>query len=81
MAAATLRTFRTRTIPMQATRIDDTTAPPTRWQRWRWTIAIVALLLLAYAIALAWVTRRLETDVQQSLHPLPAVRQAARVDD
>jgi hypothetical protein len=66
---------------MQAAPIDDATAPPTRWRRWRWTIAIVALLLLAYGVALAWATRRLEADVQQSLHPLPAVRQAARVDD
>jgi len=58
---------------MQAARIDEAT-PPHRRRRWGRTIAVVALLLLAYAVALAWATRRLEADVQRSLHPLPAVQ-------
>jgi hypothetical protein len=65
---------------MQAARIPDATATPRRRRAW-WTIAVVALLLLAYAIALAWATRRLEADVQRSLHPLPAVQHDARADD
>ena len=48
---------------------------PTRpASRRRWlVVAIVALLVLgSYAGALAWVTRRLEIDVQKSIHPVPA---------
>jgi ferric-dicitrate binding protein FerR (iron transport regulator) len=67
---------------MQAMRIDEATAPPRQRRRWGRTIAVVALLLLAYGLALAWATRRLEADVQRSLHPLPAVQHdAARADD
>ena len=64
---------------MQAARVPDATATPRR--RRAWTIGVVALLLLAYAIALAWVSRRLEADVQRSLHPLPAVQHDARAGD
>ena len=65
---------------MQAARIDEATAPPQR-RRWGRTIIVVSLVLLAYAVALAWATRRLEADVQRSLHPLPAVQQDSRADD
>ena len=66
---------------MVAARIHAASDTPVRRRRWWPTIVVVALLLLAYAVALAWATRRLEADVQQSLHPFPAVQQAARADD
>jgi len=66
---------------MQAASTHESAPAPGWWRRWWRAIAIVALLLLAYAVALAWVTRRLEADVQKSLHPLPAVQHDARADD
>lgn len=46
----------------------------------RWVLALVAgiVLLLLYAGALTWVTRRLQVDVQKSIHPAPAVLEARR---
>jgi hypothetical protein len=66
---------------MQAASIHEPTPTQGRRRRWWRAIAVVVLLLLAYAVALAWVARRLEVDVQQSLHPLPAVQHATRADD
>jgi hypothetical protein len=65
---------------MQAARVPDAPATPRRRRAW-WTIGVVALLLLAYAIAVAWVSRRLEADVQRSQHPLPALQHDTRADD
>lgn len=42
-------------------------------RRHLWIAAVALLVLLAaYAATLAWVTRRLEADVQKSIHPVPA---------
>ena len=67
---------------MQAARVPDATvATPARRRRWWPAITALALFLLAYALALAWATRRLEADVQHSLHPLPAVQHDAQAGD
>lgn len=66
---------------MQTIRNDAATAAPAPRRRWWRLIVLGAVLLAAYAVALAWVTRRLEADVQHDLHPLPAVQQAAHADD
>ena len=51
------------------------TAPRKRWL----VIALVtALVLGSYAAGLAWVARRLEADVQKSIHPVPAAQSARR---
>ena len=50
-------------------------------RRHLWIAALVLLgLLAAYAATLTWVTHRLETDVQKSIHPVPAVLAADHAD-
>ena len=44
-----------------------------RRRRWLIALAIGAVLLALYAGALTWVTQRLQTDIEKSIHPLPAV--------
>lgn len=57
------------------------TAPKPAGRR-RWIVAIAVLLLLGgYAAALTWVGRRLETDVQKSIHPMPAMLTDQRAAD
>lgn len=60
---------------MQASRSSDAGLAPPRFRRRRWLIALaVGIALLAiYAGALTWVTQRLQTDIQKSIRPLPAV--------
>ncbi len=55
---------------------------PAAARRRHWWIAALALLVVlgSYAATLAWVTRRLETDVQKSIHPVPAVLAADHGD-
>ena len=54
-------------------RVHASTAPKPAGRR-RWIVAIAVLVLLGgYAVALTWVGRRLETDVQKSIHPMPAM--------
>ena len=62
-------------MPASHASASSTTAPRRRWR----VIAIVAVLLLgSYAAGLAWVARRLEIDVQKSIHPVPAALAAQR---
>lgn len=57
------------------------TAPKPGGRR-RWILAVAALLLLgSYAAALTWLGRRLEADVQKSIHPVPATMAAQRAAD
>ncbi len=47
------------------------TAPAGRRRR-RWIgLCIAMVVLVVYAAALTWTTRRLETDIQKSIHALP----------
>jgi hypothetical protein len=58
---------------MQAIQSNDTIRPRRRWL----TVLCVGIVLLTiYAGSLAWVTRRLQVDIQKSIHPVPAVLQA-----
>jgi hypothetical protein len=40
-------------------------------RRWRIVAGIAAVLLVAYALALTWAAQRLETDLKDSIRPLP----------
>jgi hypothetical protein len=46
------------------------TAPASRRRRWI-GLSIATVVLVVYAAALTWTTRRLETDIQKSIHALP----------
>jgi ferric-dicitrate binding protein FerR (iron transport regulator) len=48
--------------------------PPHR-RRWLLVGGIVGVLLVAYALALAWAAQRLESDMQHSIRQLPTVQQ------
>ena len=64
---------------MQAIQASDPNVVARAGRRRWWRVALVlGLLLLAYAIALAWAARRLETDVLRNFHPAPAVLHADR---
>jgi hypothetical protein len=54
--------------------------PPARRRHVWIAVIVVAVLLAGYAASLAWVTRRLQTDVQKSIHPVPAVLAADHAD-
>ena len=53
-----------------------------RWKHWLAWLVVVAVLLGAYLVALRWVTLRVETGVEASIHHLPttapALEQPAR---
>lgn len=52
-----------------------------RVTRWMIGLALLAVLLTAYGLGLAWFTQRLENDLQKSLRALPVDGQpAARAD-
>ena len=59
---------------MQAFRFSAAGLTSLTVRRRRWLIALVVgvVLLALYAGALTWVTQRLQTDIQKSIHPLPA---------
>lgn len=48
---------------------------PTPRRRWLTMIAIGAIVLALYAGALGWVNERLQTDIQKSIHAVPADNQ------
>jgi type VI protein secretion system component VasF len=47
---------------------------PSRRRRWWMLGTIGVLLLVLYVVALAWVTQRLQTDVENSIHPVQALQ-------
>jgi hypothetical protein len=56
---------------MPSIRTSDTNPLPTHRRRW-WIVAtVIAIVLVLYAGALTWTTRRLEVDIQKSIHALP----------
>ena len=59
---------------MQAFRFSTAGLTSLTVRRRRWLIALVVgvVLIALYAGALTWVTQRLQTDIQKSIHPLPA---------
>ncbi|MEO6263889.1 MAG: hypothetical protein ABIO58_02815 [Luteimonas sp.] len=57
---------------MDATRHSHPVSPRRR-RRWLIVLAICVVLAGIYAGALTWVTQRLETDIQKSIRPLPAM--------
>ena len=59
-----------------------TSAVPGTSSRKRWMVlSLVAVLVLGgYAAGLAWVTRRLEVDMQKSFRTVPAAQSGQRVE-
>jgi hypothetical protein len=55
--------------------------PAPRRRRWWVGATLLVLLLGIYAAALTWTTRRLETDIQKSIHPLPTTDVAHRAGE
>jgi len=55
---------------------------PGTWSRKRWMVlTVVAVLVLGgYAAGLAWVSRRLEVDMQKSFRAVPAAESGQRVE-
>lgn len=51
-----------------------------RSRRWLAWLVVIVVLLGAYAIALRWVTLRVESGVEASIHP-PAARPSLRNPD
>ncbi|WP_166212996.1 hypothetical protein [Cognatiluteimonas telluris] len=67
-------TSRNASLPTSA----GATAPPSaRRRRWIVPTLIGVVLLALYAGSLAWVTHRLQVDVQRSIHPAPSVLEAS----
>jgi hypothetical protein len=48
-----------------------TAAPPDRRRRWWIGVSIAVVVLIVYAAALAWTTRRLEVDILKSIRAVP----------
>lgn len=66
---------------MPATRTSDTNPLPAPRRRW-WIVAtVIAVVLVLYAGALTWTTRRLEVDIQKSIHSLPDANAGHRDGD
>jgi hypothetical protein len=59
----------------------ETAWPPERRRRWRIGVSITAAVLLLYAAALTWTTRRLEVDIQKSIRALPVAGATHREND
>ncbi len=61
---------------MQGSGPSDPTATLSPLRRRRWWVAgvIGVLLLVVYVLALAWVTQRLQNDVEKSIHPVQAIQ-------
>lgn len=56
----------------------ESVKPRRRLLRWMIGLAIVLALLAAYALALQWVTTRVNDDVQKSIRELPVSDEAAQ---
>ena len=59
------------------TRTEDTngTVKPMPRRRWLPMVIIGVVVLALYAGALGWVNQRLQTDIQKSIHTVPADNQ------
>jgi hypothetical protein len=60
------------------TGIEDPSGPvkqAPRRRRWLVIVLVLVAVLALYAGALAWVNQRLQTDIQKSIHVLPADNQ------
>jgi hypothetical protein len=55
--------------------LGDEAARSAKHRRLCWAALVVAILLGAYAGALAWVTKRVEAGVERSIQPLPVMMQ------
>ncbi len=64
-------------VGMMQSGIEDPkgTVKPTARRRWLAILIAVVTILALYAGALAWVNQRLQTDIQKSIHTLPADNQ------
>jgi hypothetical protein len=56
---------------MSSTHTSDTDPSPRRRRRWWISAVLIAVVLVLYAGALTWTTRRLEVDIQKSIHAPP----------
>ena len=68
---------------MQGSGVSEGELAPAMLRRKRWLVAIGAAVavLAIYVGVLTWVTRRLETDIQKSIRPLPAAMEDHRPGD
>jgi uncharacterized RDD family membrane protein YckC len=48
-------------------------APHPRRRRWPVALAVVAMMLAAYAVGLGWFAQRLQADLDKTLHTAPVV--------
>lgn len=55
--------------------LETDAARSAKYRRWWWMSLAVAIVLGAYAGALAWVTKRVEAGVERSIQPLPVAVQ------
>jgi hypothetical protein len=49
---------------------DSPASRPRAHRRWLWIGGLAGAFLLVYALGLGWAAQRLQTDVQDSIHPL-----------
>ena len=56
---------------MPSTHTSNTKPLPASRRRWWIPVTVIAVVLILYVGALTWTTRRLEVDIQKSIHSLP----------
>ena len=56
---------------MSSTHTSETKPLPPPRRRWWIPATVIAVVLVLYVGALTWTTRRLEVDIQKSIHALP----------
>lgn len=55
--------------------------PSTRRRRWLIGVSVAVVVLLVYAAALTWTTRRLEVDILKSIRAVPVAGAIHREND